>query len=354
MDNDKTDNDDLITREPVVERIQNPNERVEVQNPTLARTTVFKWAGFVLVLVGAVVAFTILYSSPTDTNESSEDAVQASIENETTLEELQQNVVDNQLLWSADVVKSIELYDQGNDNVNYKLTETTITLQGNGLPNHTTGNFPNKDNPNSISEQDFGFNIPRAPVYVGTASPVRVFGVSLGGVPMEPGTAETDPTTGWNIEAFNVSRIFAAGVDDNNAHVQPNGTYHYHGLPNVLVTTGELHSNIVGFAADGFPVYADHGYRDPTNPNGPIDHMTSSWRLKSGMRATGEPEGSYTGDYTQDYEYIEGYGDLDECNGRFTVTPDFPLGTYAYFMTETFPYIGRCVKGEVINGFTTR
>ena len=28
-----------------------------------------------------------------------------------------------------------------------------------------------------------------------------------------------------------------------------------------------------------------------------------------------------------------GSGDLDERNGRFTKTPDYPLGTYAYFAT---------------------
>ena len=79
--------------------------------------------------------------------------------------------------------------------------------------------------------------------------------------------------------------------------------------------------------------------------------MLSSWQLKEGEREAGGPSGDYTGDYTQDFEYVEGLGDLDECNGRFTITPDFPDGTYAYYMTDEFPFIQRCVMGVVEPSF---
>lgn len=51
------------------------------------------------------------------------------------------------------------------------------------------------------------------------------------------------------------------------------------------------------------------------------------------------------GRYLEDYDYIEGLGDLDQYNGRTTVTPEFPNGTYAYFITldsggnPAFPYV---------------
>ena len=51
------------------------------------------------------------------------------------------------------------------------------------------------------------------------------------------------------------------------------------------------------------------------------------------------------GTFTQDFEYVAGLGDLDECNGRFGVTPEFPNGIYHYYITDAFPYIQRCVKG---------
>ena len=47
----------------------------------------------------------------------------------------------------------------------------------------------------------------------------------------------------------------------------------------------------------------------------------------------------------QDYEYSAGLGNLDECNGRSGVTPEFPNGTYHYVLTDTFPYIPRCFRG---------
>ena len=49
---------------------------------------------------------------------------------------------------------------------------------------------------------------------------------------------------------------------------------------------------------------------------------------------------------SQDYEYVEGYGDLDRCNGRFGVTPEFPIGIYYYVVTDDFPFFTRCLKGK--------
>ena len=53
------------------------------------------------------------------------------------------------------------------------------------------------------------------------------------------------------------------------------------------------------------------------------------------------------GTFTQDYEYVAGSGDLDECNGRFGVTPEFPAGIYAYYATQSWPYLPRCWRGEI-------
>ena len=39
-------------------------------------------------------------------------------------------------------------------------------------------------------------------------------------------------------------------------------------------------------------------------------------------------------------------GDLDQCNGRQGVTPEYPNGTYYYVLTNEFPFIGRCLVGE--------
>ncbi len=51
------------------------------------------------------------------------------------------------------------------------------------------------------------------------------------------------------------------------------------------------------------------------------------------------------GSFLQDYEYVANLGDLDQCNGRTGVTPEFPNGIYHYLITATFPFVHRCVKG---------
>ena len=45
-------------------------------------------------------------------------------------------------------------------------------------------------------------------------------------------------------------------------------------------------------------------------------------------------EGYILGDLVEDYIYDSTVGTLDEFNGKFAVTPEYPNGTYAYFMTE--------------------
>ncbi len=65
-----------------------------------------------------------------------------------------------------------------------------------------------------------------------------------------------------------------------------------------------------------------------------------SYRIKSGNRPDGENEPGGSDDDTFTRDYVEGWGDLDECNGHITTTPEFPNATYAYFSTNdclTFP-----------------
>jgi hypothetical protein len=96
---------------------------------------------------------------------------------------------------------------------------------------------------------------------------------------------------------------------------------------------------------DGYPVYALYGYKNPKDPKSGIKKMSSSFRLKKGDRPN-PPGGKYDGAFSKDYEYVKGLGDLDMCNGRFTVTDEFPTGTYAYFLTEDWPVIPRYFKAE--------
>lgn len=61
---------------------------------------------------------------------------------------------------------------------------------------------------------------------------------------------QNDRNSGWQLAAL----ANPLGFDENNAHVQPSGAYHYHGAPTALLTT-DAAPGLVGFAGDGFPIY---------------------------------------------------------------------------------------------------
>jgi hypothetical protein len=110
---------------------------------------------------------------------------------------------------------------------------------------------------------------------------------------------------------------------------------------------------LVGWAADGFPIYTANGYSDPRDAGSTIRKMRPSFRLKQGERPS-RPGQTYDGRFTQDFEFVRGLGDLDECNGRFTVTPEYPDGIYCYFVTDDFPRIARYWQGIPDESFNKR
>ncbi|MEO0454437.1 MAG: YHYH protein [Verrucomicrobiota bacterium] len=210
-----------------------------------------------------------------------------------------------------------------------------LKIQSNAIPAHSTGQFPTRGNPHAIRPQNHTFRIPLSPRMASSIRPTgRTFGIALNGVSFEPGTAETwNHDRNWRMEAI-IDGKSTLGLDDNNAHVQPSGKYHYHGIPWRLIHSLSQNSEpvMVGWAADGFPIY----YQKELKP---------SYQLKRGKREGG-PGGRYDGTYTCDYEYREGLGDLDECNGKELKTNEFPDGTYAYFVTDAFPFVSRYFKGN--------
>lgn len=235
----------------------------------------------------------------------------------------------------------------------------TRVIRANGLPDHATGQFPNRGNPNRIAPQNYAFRVPAKPKSADKVTPLvfQAFGIAVNGVVFDPGAAEwwqDDRNSGWQYEPL--SGAINLGVDKNNAHVQPNGAYHYHGLPTALLerlTGGRPTIALVGWAADGFPIYAQWDRSDPKNTNSALQKMKSSYRLKKGTRPGG-PGGAYDGSFVADYEYVAGTGDLDECNGHVAITPEFPEGIYHYHLTDEWPVIPRVYRGTPDDSFKRR
>jgi len=92
------------------------------------------------------------------------------------------------------------------------------------------------------------------------------------------------------------------------------------------------HSPILGWAYDGNPIYGPYGYS--TQTGGVVTQMKSGYVEK--LKASRPPVGQFPpGFFIEDYSYSEVNDPtiLDENNGRFCITPEYPNGTYAYFAT---------------------
>lgn len=315
------------------------------------------------------------------------------------------------------------------------------------------GNFPNAANPYTILPQDLDYNYPyrggqntqgdHASIVFQTGS----VAISIVGVPI------FGKVNGWTVPGLNgttwnlVSQEAKVnGEDAYSGTVDSNGLYHYVGSDFITAnawgnvsgfTTGytqtDGHSKIIGYAADGYPIYGPFGYLNALDGSSPVVRMSSSYQsndtgdsrpasvtvtltanttansyitvastfgLNPGMRATvntaGLPESQYwilnlglatatgpdlfpgginqiqlngnvtvtqgstitfeylAGVFVEDWAFVPNSGTLDQYNGRYCVTPEFPNGTYAYFATQNisnqpvYPYfIGQAYYGSV-------
>lgn len=271
----------------------------------------------------------------------------------------------------TDVQRSVEF----TGNVEITADDSKCYMTVNEIPNHDfndTGSFAS-----NVSEQTDSFEIDRSPSFANTATALAMEitnAVTLNGVTVdllsaacydvgnEPigeekiGCGPDQINNPWRYDPM--SSLNSFGTDSHNAHPQPDGTYHYHGDPvamyDVDCEANNGASPVIGFAADSFPIFGPC-----FNDNGTVRKAESSFVLKDngGQRQSVSgyttPEGgvgnvasnNYDGQFIGDWEYQEGAGDLDECNG---MTVD---GQYGYYVTDSYPWIMACLKGNVDSTF---
>lgn len=254
-------------------------------------------------------------------------------------------------------------------------TPTDVYVSAACIPGYDIG--PWTANPNTPANQNFVFKITRSPVENTGAlvnTPLGHVGVWRNGVSIfnaRDGMSYNNQGV-WNRDALVWEGI---SFDDCLGHAAGNGEYHHHVSPNCLYDhlNDEEHSDLIGYAFDGFPIYGAYGFTDPDG-NGGITRMRSSYQLRSISARTTLPNGTVLntnqygpaiagqyplGAFLEDYEFVPGLGDLDVHNGRTCVTPEYPEGTYAYFVTlneqytPAFPYVlGPTYFGTVQAGNT--
>ena len=95
----------------------------------------------------------------------------------------------------------------------------------------------------------------------------------------------------------------------------------------------KYHSPIIGWAYDGHPIYGPYGYSERQG-GGTIVKMKSGYREDKNPKSNRPLVSNFPiGFFVEDYTHFETSDEsvLDEYNGRFCITPEFPYGTYAYF-----------------------
>jgi hypothetical protein len=243
------------------------------------------------------------------------------------------------------------------------------------IPGYDIG--PWAGNPNTPANQNFVFKITRTPqpnAGAKIATPLGHIGVWSNGVSVF-NARDARSYNNANIWHQNAIVVEGPSFDTCLGHPAPNGEYHHHLNPRCLYDDRDsgTHSPIIGYAFDGYPIYGAYGFRNADGTGG-ITRMRSGYRTRTMTDRSTLADGTILqssqhgpdvndryplGYYTEDYEYIAGSGDLDEHNGRQCVTPEYPEGTYAYFVTldasgaAAYPYtLGETYYGTVPAGNT--
>ena len=181
-----------------------------------------------------------------------------------------------------------------NKNCKVSFTDEMMIVESDGIPNHKTAKYPNRDNPNRIEKQHYRFEIPRHPKIADkpTPTPMGPIGVAVNGIPFY---------NQYNREGQDAVKLEV--FDSCCGHPDPGNRYHYHKFPVCVKSpfkeTAGRHSPLVGYAFDGFGIYGPRG-------------------------DNGKPP-----------------TDLDECNGH----TDSERG-YHYHATAEYPYIIGAYRGE--------
>ncbi|HEX6311668.1 MAG TPA: YHYH protein, partial [Acidimicrobiia bacterium] len=195
--------------------------------------------------------------------------------------------------------------------------ELDVTVEGdtrviatNNLPDHTTGVFPVEAgtqaaeidrNPNSISEQSFTLELPANPTVADEPTCLGgEAGILLSGVVLNNAVdAALRDAVAWEVR------------DSCDGHPHGGGVYHYHSLSDCITDeTAGTHSDLVGYALDGFGIFGHYGEDGTVLTN----------------------------------------ADLDECHGH-THEVEWDGETvemYHYHATYEFPYTVGCFRGTTV------
>jgi hypothetical protein len=178
-------------------------------------------------------------------------------------------------------------------------------IRANNLPDHPTGVFPTKPsdpayqydrNPNAINEQTILLTLPSAPQVATTPSclPLGMIGFVLSGAAI--------------YHAVDLQRRDAPAYeiqDSCNGHPEMRGQYHYHNYSPCLQDNAAKgqHSDLVGYAIDGFGIYGLQSEEGEVVTNEDLDDCHGHTHA---LTWNGETTDIYHYHFTSEYPYSLG------------------------------------------------
>lgn len=224
------------------------------------------------------------------------------------------------------------------DNVTFRTTKLFRYISFNKLPDPSLDVLPLIANPGAAKSQAYTVRMTLTPEYrESPAGRLRLttipFGIALNGVLINRGKNDY-----WKIHNQAISKDILKILRKNER------------------------PTLIGYAADGYPIYGPYGYKKADNSQSALIELKPSFRVKestttenknpsSGNNTVTTSSAHNSSNTTQEtkplaiYEYIDKLGDLDDYNGRFGVTPEYPEGTYYYVISNSFPYIPISFRG---------
>ncbi len=262
--------------------------------------------------------------------------------------------------WRVNLTGAIGFNNLTADVQQVRYSSTYVYVNSSSVPSYSIG--PWMGSPNTVTNQNFSFRISRTPVVkTGTKTPTGLgnIGIWVNGVGIfnySDGRSYNNRNI-WHNDAI---RVEGPSFDACGGHPSPNNQYHNHQNAACMFSeSNQVHSPIVGYAFDSFPIYGPYAYANADGSGG-IKKMRSGYSLRNMTTRTTLPNGTVLtsanygpavsatyplGYFAEDYAYSATNADLDLNNVRYCVTPEYPNGTYAYFVTinepgsPAYPYI---------------
>jgi hypothetical protein len=220
------------------------------------------------------------------------------------------------------LVEEVNSYEQSGGAPDPELevacTDDTLVVASNNIPNFEFVQMT----PNDLEAQDNVYEIPLEPTEADTPGAMGLGTVGVTVTGLDVFGAFEAPQDGYR------DPYLDGLLDFCNGHTAPGGQYHVHARYDCIFDDPDQVGLVYGYLFDGYELVSPWICVDDACTE--TRQVTSSY-----VRIDDNGIGAF-----EAWEYQEGAGDLDICNGM--VGAD---GEYRYYLTDEFPYLPFCFHG---------